>query len=131
MSEFYGVQDQERLDSDPDDTIIGLLEDVYFDDLSFHDFPIKVYGFTTEKPFENIEQYANNMLENILEGLDENYGDPDSYGTEMTPNMKEATLNLAKVFEEEYQVFNCERTGEVIKYSKEQAMKTAGIKEHK
>ena len=130
MSDYYGTQDQERLDSEPEDTIINLMDDLTYDDLSNFNFPIKVYGFEPQKPFKNIERYASNILENILEDLDENYADPDNYETKPTPSMKKAALDFVGILSEEYQVFACELTGEIFEYSKEDVIKILGIKDN-
>jgi len=122
MKEYYGQIDQERLDNDPGDVVIALMEDE-----DYSDFPIKVYTYNPREVAKDAETFSRDILENILERLDEEYGDPDGDYTEPTDSMKKASLELAKVIFKDYQSFMCEETGEVIEFSKEAAEKIAGI----
>lgn len=121
MTEFYGVEDQERLDIEIEDTVKRVMEDG-----SYSDFPIKINVFKPMSIAKDAETLARDMLDDILENLDCNYGDPDSNGTESTEDMRKASLGLAKVILKDYQSWACEKTGEVIEYSKEEAEKLLG-----
>ncbi len=118
MAEFYGHGEQDRLDSDIGDTVRGIMEDG-----DYSDFPIKIDVFKPMSIAKDADMLAKNILEDILERLDEEYGDPDGNGTEPTEDMKKASLALAKVILNDYQSWACEKTGEVIEYSKEEAEK--------
>lgn len=118
MAEFYGHGDQERLDSDIEDTVRKVMEDG-----DYSDFPIKINVFKTMSIAKDAETLARDILEDILERLDQEHGDPDSNGTEPTEDMRKASLAFAKVILNDYQSWVCEKTGEVIEYSKEEAEK--------
>lgn len=117
MAEYYGHGEQERLDSDIEDTVRRVMED------GCTDFPIKINVFKPMSIAKDSESFAKDILEDILERLDEEYADPDGSNTEPTENMKKASLALAKVMLDEYTSWMCEKTGEVIEYSKEEAEK--------
>ena len=122
MSEFYGYDGQERLSRDAEDVVRDLMEDA-----EYSNFPIKVHVFESQEPFKNSEKFANSILEDILENLDENYGDPDSNGTEPTENMKKASLELTKVLTKEYHVWMCEPTGKILEFSEDEVRKIANL----
>lgn len=117
---FYGLDGQERLDSCPEDTIEQYLGGLA--DYSELEFPIKVLEYKQEKLWaeDNLEKYSNGILEDILERLDEEYGDPDDFGTTPSENMKKASLELAKVIIKDYHVWRCEPTGNFIEYTEKQ-----------
>lgn len=116
--EFYGYGEQDRLDSDIEDTVRIVMEDG-----DYTDFPIKIDVYKPMSIAKDADTFAKNILEDILERLDEEYGDPDGDGTEPTENMKEASLKLAQVIINEYQSWACVKTGEDIEYSKEEVEK--------
>lgn len=117
---FYGVEGQERLESCPKDTVEQYLGG--FEDYTEIEFPIKVLVYKQEKLWaeDNLDKYAKGILEDILEDLDENYGDPDDFGTTPSEDMKKASFELAKVIIKDYHVWRCEPMGEVIEYTEEQ-----------
>lgn len=121
---FYGYKDQEQLSRDPEDVVIYMMENGEYED--YANFPIKVYEFESISIAKNEETFARDILEDLLERLDNNYGDPDSNGTKPTEDMKRASLELAKVMLKDYQSWTCEETGKVIEFSKEQAEKICG-----
>ena len=115
MREYYGDKGQERLDTDPEDTVRSITEDEGYDD-----FPVKVYVFEPMDAIGEVDVYAKRILEDILENLDEDYGDPDGDIFEPTQKMKDAALKLAIVMKQEYVNFICELTGEILEYSKKE-----------
>ncbi len=120
--EFYGTEEQERLDPDPEQTVRDLLEG----EEDYSDFPIRVYIYKPMEVIKKLEQFAENIIEDILNNLDDTYGDPNGDYTEATVEMKEAALKLAVVVKEEYQPWLCEPTGEVLEFSKEEAKEIVG-----
>ena len=67
---------------------------------------IEVFGWRRRVVGENALS-ASSWTENILEWLDEEYGDPDA-GFEPTKRMKEAAEKCMAVFREEYTAWQCE-----------------------
>ena len=115
---FYGLEDQERLNYDPEESIVDMFDCVSLEDVEKYDFPISI------NVFEPIDYTLNaeDILESILENLDDNYGEPDGDYTKPTEKMKIAAETLARTIKEEYISWQCEKTGETIKYSKEEVM---------
>lgn len=118
---FYGVEEQDRLVLDIEEVVREQIEN------GCDKFPIKVYEFKPMAIAKDESSLARDILEDIIERLDENFGDPDDFGTEATIKMKEASLEFAKVIMKEYKPWACERTGEVIEYTEEEARKIAPI----
>lgn len=114
---FYGVEGQERLNSCPDSTIEQYLGGLA--DYSELEFPIKVLEYKQEKLWaeQNLKKYAESILDDILEGLDDEYGDPDDFGTTPSENMKKDALKLAHTIVNDYHVWRCRETGNVIEYN--------------
>ena len=112
---FYGVSGQENLDICVEDVIETLMNDSCND----IEYPIEIIVFRRMKITKNIKEFANRFTENILEQLDDEFGNPDDDWTKPTENMIEAGIKFAKVIESEYKVFMCEPTGEILKYTEE------------
>ena len=68
---------------------------------------VTVYEYTHKKP--DAVKLAERCLENLLEDLDEGYGDPDDRSTDPTPTMKGAALNFMCAILSEYQVWACDK----------------------
>ena len=119
---YYGQEEQEILSSEPEDVVIDLITR----EKDYKGYPIKIYVFKQMEPFKDDEYYAKSILDDLLEDLDDEYGDPDGDNTEPTDNMKKASLSLAKVMKEEYRSWMCEPTGEVLEFSKKDAIRIAG-----
>lgn len=114
--EFYGYKGQESLYTDPEEVVVDLMENE-----DYSDFPIKVYVFKPMSITSDVEKFSKYILDEMIDSLDDQYGDPeDSSGP--TENMKKASLAFAKVIVDEFQVWACEPTGEVIEYSEEAAV---------
>ena len=56
------------------------------------------------------------VLEDVLEALDEEHGDPESNGSDGPPTdkMEKAAAQFCKIIEAEYVAWNCEQTGETV-----------------
>lgn len=122
----YGLEDQERLDLEPEECVYSLMDGLLEDEKL--EYPIRVYEY---KPVEiwaknNIERYARDILEDLLIALDDDVGDPDRELTEPTEKMKQAALLLAKAIVEDYKPWVCEKTGKVIEFSEDEAKDILG-----
>ncbi len=122
ITKYYGYEGQERLYSEPEEVIEYLLEG----EEDYQNFPIEVYVFKPMIPFSDNREYAKNFIEDLLENLDDVYGDPEGDPTEATENIIIAATKLAKVIAEEYKSWMCEPTGEILKYSKPEAYNMIG-----
>jgi hypothetical protein len=71
---------------------------------------ITVYGFQRLKVTGDM---LYEPLEDVLERLDEEYGDPCSRGTDETERMQQAQRDFLRVVAEEYHCWACERVAEV------------------
>lgn len=108
---YYGLPGQEKLDDDPFDTYTNLLENLKPGEQPT--YPIKVLEWEPIKPKVN----PMSILDRVLEELDEEYADPDSYdNTEPNQAMKDAAEAFAKVIEREYKSYMCEPNGNKIVY---------------
>ena len=99
----YGTKEDEILSDTPEEAFIKYAES--FDKEEDIIFPITVYTFKRAK----ISLTANDILDDVLESLDDEYGSPymNDY-TESTPRMKDAAENLVKIIKEEYVPWECE-----------------------
>jgi hypothetical protein len=129
---FYGLEDQEHLDGDPESVVEKAIDDACqkagesFQAIAERiEWPIKVCVYRRmELPSQ--ERIAAQVLENVLEWLDDAYGDPEGSATKPTENMKAAANLLALAIRTEYEPWACERTGEVVEYSRELAAQMFG-----
>jgi len=112
MSEpkFYAVEEKERLTAtDIEDAIAEYLEDI---DPTDAPAIVMVQGYEPR----SMQNYSFDMfLEHILEGLDDEYGDPDGQYTEATEGMKAAAEVFKQAIIKDFYVWMCEKTGEPIK----------------
>ena len=126
---LYGLEDQERLDLDPDDVIDRVIDDAAsfagesFDAIAERlDWPlkVKVYKRMSLGGVDLTLTIATTALERTLDDLDENYGDPDGDYSDPTEAMKSAARAFARAVLADYVPWACEPTGEVIEYTREQ-----------
>jgi hypothetical protein len=129
----YGTEEQEHLDMDPEETLDRIIEDacevtgesidLVLDRLTY---PIKVRVFKriTLDGWENI--IAANVLEETLDRLDEEMGDPEGDAFEPTEAMHEAATAFAKVVVAEYVPWACIPTGETIEYTRKRVEEIKG-----
>jgi len=102
---LWGKADDERLTHTEMDDAIESMLDGMDDDIDLPE-TIEVCGFAHTEP--NIKKEAAGILERFIEGLDENYGDPDGSYTETTDRMKESAEEFVTAVLEEYQVWACD-----------------------
>lgn len=128
---FYGLDSQERLDSDPDDTVDGVLENACekvgegFDAIADRiKWPIRVLVYRRMNVLESrASRLAGRVLEYVLEDLDDDFADSEGTATDPTQPMNDAATAFVNAVVSEYIPFACEPTGEVIEYTREQAGK--------
>lgn len=103
---FWGQVEDERLTyREMDDAIESILDGVdCIDDLPE---TIEVCGFARLK-LPKIESEATHVLGHILEGLDEEHGNPEGSYTEVTNRMKKAAIEFVTVILDEYTSWACE-----------------------
>ena len=111
MSEkCYGIKGQERLCCGAEDVVLEVFEECSVEDF---EFPLKIYVSKRQE----ISLSGKSLLEDILENLDENYGDPDGDLTSPTDEMIRASDMLAEVIKKDYICWMCEPTGEVLEFN--------------
>lgn len=127
MDKYYGLDEDEHLFNDLDELLERIIDDscngageptsVILGRLKF---PIKVYVHKKMSVSDMADSIAERALEDALGFLDEEYSDPDGDTTEPTKKMKAAANAFGKAVVEDYDVWACEPTGEVLEYSREQ-----------
>ena len=103
LEKFYGDESQEVLNS------ISWNEAIEEATKNNKEFPLKLYEFKRQDVFD--DNYHKNFLDNFLEDLDMNYGDPDGDYTKPTDAMIRAAKTFIDVIKKEYKVFWLEKTG--------------------
>lgn len=105
--EFWSATDDEILSHETvDEAVESFLEDC-------DQFPetIEIRGYARMQPSPDVLR----PLEDLLEYLDEEYGDPDGPPTEATAKMKEAERAFINVVLQDYSSWACEQvTTEII-----------------
>jgi hypothetical protein len=100
--EFWGSGDQERLTcTDPDEFV-----EEYLDAIDPSDWPEKltIVGYVPMPGKLDPDRY----LEQILEDLDEEYGDPDGDPFKETDSMRQAMKTCCDAILAEYEPWSCE-----------------------
>jgi len=134
MSEFYGLPDWETLPDSVEDVIERLLDEACECPgegtvlcANRITWPVKVHVFRRCKVAESqIACLAAHALDDALERLGEEYGDPDGDANGPTDAMREAATTFARTVVAEYNVWLCEPTGEVVEVSRAEAMEMCG-----
>ena len=116
---YYGLQDQERLDTSLEDVIERLLED---SDICKIEWPVKVFEHRLIDVTLSAERLGRQALENMLQTLDEEHSDPEGDYTRPTPAMQAAALAFAQAVTSKYVSWACEPTGKVIEVTREEAL---------
>jgi len=112
---LYGFEDTERLYSEVED----LIEDYVESSMGDATWPVTVYEFgPMEKPSAKL------LAERVVEWLDEELGDPDGDGTEVTDPMLAGMQALLDA----YTPWACEKNGNSTTITKEQAEEMLGEK---
>jgi len=118
---YWGREEEEVLtNTDPDEAIEEILDAYGPGELEDHEVTVIEY-----RPRGCVVD-AESILENALERLDEEYGNPDGDYTKPTPAMTAAAEAFAKVLAAEYSVWACEPTGEKVTVNA-----LAWVKEHR
>ena len=101
--EYWDSEDEERLThTDREEAIESIL-----DDIGKLPEKIEICGFARMK-LPEAESLATDVLERLLEGLDEDYGDPEGDYTNGTAEMKEAAVKFIATVLDEYVSWACE-----------------------
>jgi len=102
-------EDDERLSHyDQDDAIEEYLDALYPDPIP--DGDIEVYGFAQEEVSEKrIQREAVDVIEQLRERLDEDYGNPDDDGCIITNAQQAAAEAFVRAFLKDYKVWICRR----------------------
>jgi hypothetical protein len=106
-AKYWGSEDEERFThTDPEDAIEGLLD-------SRHPHPITeerltIVGVSPRSVAGQADQRW--ILEEVLERLDEDFGDWEGESTEPTDEMKAAAKVFAEAIEKAYTPFQCDET---------------------
>ncbi|MBE3087724.1 MAG: hypothetical protein IMZ71_01200, partial [Chloroflexi bacterium] len=110
--EFWGGPDEERLThTEMDCAIEDILDGMAMDVKNIKDLPetIEVCGFArTKLSSKSGEFWAEFVLEKLLEGLDEEYGDPDGSYSDPTDGMIKASEAFVAAVIDKYEVWACE-----------------------
>jgi len=117
MRKCYGEKEQERLDG----TIEAVVKRVFsnLETVENYKYPFVVCEFEPMK-IDIID--AENIMEDLLEVLDDEYGDPEAGRTKPTEKMLAAAEELAKVVTSEYKPWQCEFTGSEWRFDKEDVL---------
>jgi len=104
--DFWGLEDDENLThTEMDDAIESILDGTG----DIKDLPetIEVCGFVY-LDLPSVESLASRVLGDFIEGLDENYSNPDAGYTKETGTMKEAAVAFVTTVLEKYKVWACD-----------------------
>ena len=100
---YWDSEGEERLThTDRDEAIECVL-----DDTGSLPEKIEICGFARMK-LPGVESLATDVLGRLLEGLDEDYGDPDGGYASGTDEMKEAAIKFTSTVLDEYVSWACE-----------------------
>lgn len=122
---LYGLGDSEILFDSPGEVLenwVSTHEHLTFDEAAAsQEWPMKIDVYRRMNHWQKRQRLAERALDQFLEDLDEEYGDPDGDNTEPTETMKAASLAFADAILKEYTPFFCEPTGEVVEITKQEA----------
>ena len=100
-SELWGTGDEEHLQYDNENECIEAMLDIMDNPLPEK---ITICGFARM----DVDTTCLNPLEYCLEGLDEEYGDPDGEYSKPTETMKAAEKTFLEIIQKEYKPWACE-----------------------
>jgi hypothetical protein len=131
--ELYGLDGWEHLETDVDAVVERAIDDACekagesFGTIAARiTWPLRI-GVYHRMTLPEPERLATQILDNLLDYLDEDYGDPEgNHISKSTPAMQEAALACAKVVRECYVSWACEPTGKVITVTQEEARAMCG-----
>lgn len=122
---FYGLEESESLQSSPEEVLEQWVQDTdcatFEEAAEFVEWPMRVYVFKPMNHWRSRIHLAEGYLERILEDLDEEFGDPEGDSTKPTDGMRRAALAFVDSVLKEYTPYNCEKTGDVVDISREEA----------
>ena len=127
---MYGLKDQEILVSSIDE----VMEDVFTDNLfkigegdaaiaERIEWPVMILEYKRISTDHYAQSIADRALEEALERLDEEYGNPDGDSFVPTETMKNAAYLFGSIVARRFVAWQCEPTGKVHEITKEDAMK--------
>jgi len=140
--ELYGLHGDEDLNEDMDAIIERVLDDACekvgesFDAIADRIvWPLKIFVHHRTVISDKDKSYLSEcLLENLLDRLDEEHGDPNGDGwrgesdrTKCEPEMLAAARVFVDSVVSKYKVWACEPTGAVIEISREQARQLWGL----
>jgi hypothetical protein len=129
---LYGLEDQEQLDLDPDDTVERILDEAVekrgetFNEVAARlEWPINVLVYRRATiPASRRKALSEFAVAELLYRLDEDFGDPDGdHHSEPTPEMLDAARIFVNQLCDQYKPWLCEPSGQVEVY--DQAMARA------
>ncbi len=124
---LYGCETDEQLQESVEAVVEARFDetDGPFDNAAENiEWPLKVYVYRRKTVSEQDKAFsASRALEGVLDDLDEDYGYDAGDSTEPTEAMLEAARMFVEAVCREYVPWACERTGEVIDVSREEARK--------
>ena len=112
----YGYEHQDGLDGCPIDAANTYVEMIGLENV---EWPIKIDEYERMKIGDQVvRNLAGRTLDGLLEWLDEGFGDPEE-ATDETPSMRAKALEFVRSVVDEYHVWGCEKTGNVIEVNRE------------
>ena len=112
---YYGLGDADVLHGSIEELIEAMVDDACCasEDVIETLGPLEIHVY--KKRVINIRAEADNLIDSIMESLDEEYGDPDATEyTKPNPTIRREALRFVQIVAENYNVWECEPTGEVI-----------------
>jgi hypothetical protein len=125
---MYGLEGAETLDTEIDEVLERLLDDMCdktgesFDAIANRiEWPVIVHEYKRMDASHGVHRIAERALEDAMERLDEEYGDPEGESTEPTDKMRSAAQAFAEAIIAEYVPWTCETNGKTHTITREQA----------
>lgn len=118
--DFWAISDTETLQHElVEDAVREYLDDFMSPHMTQEDWDrlpetFEVLGYNRMTP--NVECYCR-MLEDLLEYLDEEFGNPNGDPTQPTPGMQQAEKEFIEKVLKEYEVYQCEYSGDKVTIS--------------
>ena len=100
----YGIEDQERLDADPDNVM-----EYQLDGMSPSDWPETIEIFEHEPRIVSLD--TKDVLDHVYEYLNEEYGDPYGNSEEPSEAVVAKTQELVDLIKSEYLSWVCDKNG--------------------
>lgn len=110
-AQFWSCRDDDEIltHTEIEEAVGAFLDDVYPD----RPATVTVYGYAVR--VVDREHYAERALDNLLEDLHEEYGDPNRYPSDsITESMRAAARAFLEAVLAEYRVWTCEKVCEEV-----------------